>query len=110
MNMMKNANLIQELPKVPLGNTGLMVSRLSFGTGSNGWQGRSNQSELGINQLANLLQLGYEHGVNFWDSADAYGTHPHIARALQDIPRSEVVILTKTMSQKAERVSGVGGP
>ena len=104
--MTNNANLIDELPKAALGNTGLNVSRLSFGTGSNGWQGRSNQSELGIDQLASLLQLAYEHGVNFWDSADAYGTHPHIARALQHIPRSEVVILTKTLSQKAKQVSG----
>ena len=103
--MTNNANLIDELPKVALGSTGLNVSRLSFGTGSNGWQGRSNQSELGIDQLASLLQLAYEHGVNFWDSADAYGTHPHIARALKNIPRSEVVILTKTLSQKAKRVS-----
>jgi len=103
--MTNNTNLIEVLPKVALGNTGLEVSRLSFGTGSNGWQGRSNQSELGINQLASLLQLAHEHGVNFWDSADAYGTHPHIAKALQHIPRSEVVILTKTLSQKAKRVS-----
>lgn len=103
--MTNNANLIDALPKIALGNTGLNVSRLSFGTGSNGWQGRSNQSELGIDQLASLLQLAYQHGVNFWDSADAYGTHPHIARALQHIPRSEVVILTKTLSQKAKQVS-----
>ena len=103
--MSNNANLINELPKVALGNTGMNVSRLSFGTGSNGWQGRSNQSELGVDQLASLLQLAYEHGINFWDSADAYGTHPHIARALHHIPRSEVVILTKTLSQKAEHVS-----
>jgi predicted aldo/keto reductase-like oxidoreductase len=106
IKMTNNANLIEELPKVVLGDTGLEVSRLSFGTGSNGWQGRSNQSDLGIDQLASLLQLAYEHGVNFWDSADAYGTHPHIARALQYIPRSEVVILTKTLSQKAKQVSG----
>ena len=103
--MTNNANLIKELPKVELGNTGLDVSRLSFGTGSNGWQGRSNQSDLGVENLASLLTLAYQHGINFWDSADAYGTHPHIASALQDIPRSEVVILTKTLSQKADRVS-----
>ena len=95
---------IGTLPKIELGNTGLKVSRLSFGTGSNGWQGRSDQSDLGIPRLANLLQTAYDYGVNFWDTADAYGTHPHIARALEYIPRNEVVILTKTLSQKAERV------
>ena len=33
---------------VALGKTGLNVSRLSIGTGSNGWNGRSNQTDLGL--------------------------------------------------------------
>jgi aryl-alcohol dehydrogenase-like predicted oxidoreductase len=96
---------MKTLPQVELGNTGLMVSRLSFGTGSNGWQGRSDQSDLGVDELAGLLQLSYDHGINFWDTADAYGTHPHIARALQNIPREEVVILTKTLSKNGNQVA-----
>ena len=104
--MTKNLNPIEILPKVELGNTGLKVSRLSFGTGSNGWQGRSDQSDLGVDKLAGLLQRAYDHGVNFWDTADAYGTHPHIAKALQNIPRNKLIILTKTLSQKADQVSG----
>lgn len=102
--MTNNLEPIYEIPKVMLGNTGLEVSRLAFGTGSNGWQGRSDQSDLGIKKLISLLQLAYGYGVNFWDTADAYGTHPHIAKALQNIPRKEVVILTKTLSQKADQV------
>lgn len=105
-NMTNNTNPIEALPKVALGNTGLEVSRLSFGTGSNGWQGRSDQSDLGVEKLADLLQMAYDHGVNFWDTADAYGTHPHIAKALQNIPRNKLVILTKTLSKKADQVSG----
>lgn len=103
--MTNNTVQIGTLPKVELGNTGLQVSRLSFGTGSNGWGGRSDQSDLGVNKLAGLLQMAYEYGVNFWDTADAYGTHPHIARSLQNIPREGVVILTKTMSRNAKQVS-----
>jgi aryl-alcohol dehydrogenase-like predicted oxidoreductase len=90
---------------VDFGKTGLKVSRLSVGTGTNGGGHRSEQTALGIDGLANLLRQAYDHGVNFWDSADGYGSHPHIARALQGIPRDAVVLTTKTMSRTAREVA-----
>lgn len=90
---------------VEFGRTGLRVSRLAFGTGTNGWGGRSEQSALGLEGLASLLRLAYDCGVTFWDAADGYGTHRHIARALQGIPRESVVIATKTTAQRAEQVT-----
>lgn len=90
---------------VKFGQTGLNVSRLAFGTGTAGWGGRSEQTNLGVDKLASLLRLAYDHGVNFWDAADDYGSHPHVARALQGIPREGVVIATKTMSRDAARVT-----
>jgi aryl-alcohol dehydrogenase-like predicted oxidoreductase len=90
---------------VDFGKTGLRVSRLAFGTGTHGWAGRSDQTALGVDGLARLLRLAHDHGVNFWDAADEYGSHPHIARALQGIPRHEVVIATKTTSRSAEQVT-----
>jgi aryl-alcohol dehydrogenase-like predicted oxidoreductase len=90
---------------VHFGKTGLRVSRLAFGTGTHGWAGRSEQTDLGVDRLASLLRLAYDNGVNFWDAADAYGSHPHIARALQGIPRDEVVIATKTTSRSTQQVT-----
>ena len=90
---------------VDFGQTGLKVSRLGIGTGTNGWAGRSEQTALGLDGLADLLRLAYDHGVNFWDAADAYGSHRHIARALQGIPRDRVVITTKTTSRTAKEVT-----
>jgi aryl-alcohol dehydrogenase-like predicted oxidoreductase len=90
---------------VDFGKTGLRVSRLAFGTGTHGWGGRSDQTDLGVDKLASMLQLAYDHGVTFWDAADTYGSHPHVARALQGIPRHEVVIATKTTSRSAEQVA-----
>jgi aryl-alcohol dehydrogenase-like predicted oxidoreductase len=90
---------------VDFGHTGLEVSRLSIGTGTGGWGGRSEQTALGVEGLADLLRLAYDHGVNFWDAADEYGSHPHIARALRGIPRDTVVIATKTASRSAETVT-----
>jgi len=90
---------------VTLGNTGLTVSRLAFGTGTSGFGGRSEQSALGVDGLARLLQESYERGITFWDAADGYGTHPHLARALQAVPRERVVIATKTMSRSKKDAS-----
>jgi len=89
---------------VDFGQTGLKVSRLSMGTGTNGWGHRSEQTALGLDGLAKLLRLAYDHGVTFWDSADQYGSHPHIARALRGIPRDAVVIATKTSARTATDV------
>jgi len=95
---------------VSLGRTGLQVSRLALGTGTHGWAHRSEQTGLGLDGLANLLRMAYDQGVSFWDSADQYGSHPHVARALQGIlkqgcPRESVVIATKTSSRKGKEVT-----
>jgi aryl-alcohol dehydrogenase-like predicted oxidoreductase len=90
---------------VDFGSTGLRVSRLSFGTGTAGWGGRSEQTDLGVERLANLMRLAYDHGVNFLDAADEYGSHPHVARVLQGIPRDGVVIATKTYSRTGQAVT-----
>jgi aryl-alcohol dehydrogenase-like predicted oxidoreductase len=90
---------------VAFGETGLRVSRLSIGTGTHGFGGRSEQTGLGLEGLANLLRLAYERGVNFWDTADGYGSHAHVARALRHIPRDRVVIATKTMSRSDRAVA-----
>jgi hypothetical protein len=90
------------MEQVPFGSTGLTVSRLAFGTGSHGWDHRSEQTDLGIEGLARLLCAAYDAGVTFWDGADMYGSHPHLARALQTVPRDRVVITTKTLASTRE--------
>ncbi|MBB29038.1 MAG: aldo/keto reductase [Gemmatimonadetes bacterium] len=82
-----------------LGNTGIEVSRLCFGTGTNGWNGRSNQTDLGLKGLSDLLNYGYSQGINFWDSADQYGSHPHVADALKRVERGSVVVASKTCAK-----------
>jgi 1-deoxyxylulose-5-phosphate synthase len=83
--------------RVLLGKTGIEVSRMAMGTGTNGYGGSSNQTrKLGLKGLADLLKAGYDKGVFFWDSADQYGTHPHVKEALKMVPREKVVLLSKT--------------
>jgi aryl-alcohol dehydrogenase-like predicted oxidoreductase len=45
---------------------------------------------------AALLVHAFKQGVFFWDTSDDYGTHPHVAHALRQVPRNEVVICSKT--------------
>lgn len=90
---------------VNFGNTGLVVSRLSMGTGTNGWAHHSEQTALGPEGLSTLLRQSYELGINFWDTADQYGSHEHIARALKSVPRDKVVIATKTNSHSERAVA-----
>ena len=86
---------------VTLGNTGIKTSRLAMGTGTFGVGHSSHQSSLGVKGLADLLLNGYDKGLRFFDSADAYGTHPHVAEALKHIPRDKVAVLTKSKARDA---------
>jgi predicted aldo/keto reductase-like oxidoreductase len=45
-------------------------------------------------------------GVFFWDTSDDYGTHPHVARALRQVRRDQVVIASKTC-EPAEAVQRI---
>src|SRR4051812_47572300 len=85
---------------VVLGKTGIKTSRLAMGTGTVGTGGHSHQSSLGVKGLSDLLLNGYENGLRFFDAADAYGSHPHVAEALKHVPRDKVTVLTKTWSRE----------
>ena len=75
-----------------LGRSGLTVSTLCFGTGYMGGP---------VADGARLLARAYELGVTFWDTSDDYGTHPHVARALRDVGRDDIVVTTKTYASTA---------
>lgn len=83
--------------RVKLGPMRVEVSRLAQGSGTNGAGGSSNQTrKLGLEGLADLWKAAYDNGVTFFDSADQYGTHPHLKLALKGLPREKVAVLTKT--------------
>jgi aryl-alcohol dehydrogenase-like predicted oxidoreductase len=84
---------------VPLGSTGIKTSRLAMGTGTVGSGHHSNQTALGIKGLSDLLLNGYDHGLRFFDAADSYGSHPHVAEALKHVQRDKVTVLTKTWAR-----------
>ncbi len=100
------ANALPALPRkftaadtVTLGKTGITTSRLAMGTGTVGSGHHSHQTALGVKGLSDLLLNGHDNGLRFFDAADAYGSHPHVAEALKHIPRDKVTVLTKTWAR-----------
>jgi predicted aldo/keto reductase-like oxidoreductase len=90
---------------VALGPAKVKLSRLAMGTGTRGGRASSNQTrQLGIDGLSDLFWYGYDNGLTFWDSADSYGSHPHVRHALSKVKREKVTIMTKTRARTADEM------
>jgi predicted aldo/keto reductase-like oxidoreductase len=78
---------------VALGNSGVKVTRLAFGTGTN--NGRV-QRELGQEEFTKLVRHAYDQGIRFFESAESYpGMHQMLGIALKGIPRENYRLMTK---------------
>jgi len=86
---------------VTLGKSGIKTSRLAMGTGTVGAGHHSHQTALGMDGLPRLLLNGYDNGLRFFDAADSYGSHPHVAEALKHVDRTKVTVLTKSWARSA---------
>lgn len=90
--------------QVVLGATGIKVSRLAMGSGTHGSGGSSDQTRLGLSAFASVLVHGFDQGLTFFETADAYGAHPHVAQAIRQVGRQNVTVLTKSAAQTAAGV------
>jgi aryl-alcohol dehydrogenase-like predicted oxidoreductase len=86
---------------ITLGSTGIKTSRLAMGTGTVGYDHHSNQTALGVKGLSELLLNGYDRGLRFFDAADSYGSHAHVAEALKHVQRDKVTVLSKSWARDA---------
>jgi len=80
---------------VTLGKSGVRVTRLAQGTGFNGSARSSEHTRIGMKAFTSLVRRDIELGVTFMDTADLYGSHQYLRRALDGIPRERYTILTK---------------
>ncbi len=78
------------MQRVQLGARGPHVSRLCFGTLTMG----PLQRNLSAEQGGALIAYAAAHGVDFVDTAEIYGTYPHIREALRSYP--DLRICTKS--------------
>jgi predicted aldo/keto reductase-like oxidoreductase len=85
---------------VTLGNSGVKVSRLAFGTGTS--SGRV-QRELGQDQFTRLVRHAYDRGVRFFETAESYTGMPEmLAIALKGLPRDSYMLMTKYTTKGTE--------
>jgi aryl-alcohol dehydrogenase-like predicted oxidoreductase len=78
---------------VVLGDSGVKVTRLAFGTGSMSGQV---QRDLGQEAFTRTVRYAYDNGVRFFETAESYGDmHRMLGIALQGIPRDSYRIMSK---------------
>ncbi|MDX1283552.1 MAG: aldo/keto reductase [Draconibacterium sp.] len=83
--------------EVQLGKRGMQVPRLAMGTGSYGWKKTSAQKKLGEKEFVKVAMHAYDRGIRFMETADMYGTHQFVGKAMQNMDREKVTLLTKIM-------------
>jgi aryl-alcohol dehydrogenase-like predicted oxidoreductase len=82
---------------VTLGKSNVKVTRLAFGTGSNG--GRV-QRELGQDAFTRLVRHAYDQGIRFFETAESYGEmHKMLGIALKGVPRDTYKLMSKVTTR-----------
>src|SRR5208283_663601 len=80
--------------RVRLGRSGLVVSRLAFGT----WQLGGDWGPTDTAAALDAIRRAADEGVTLFDTAQAYGfgqSEQLLSAALRGVPRDQVVIATK---------------
>lgn len=78
--------------QVTLGQTGIRLSRLGMGTGSNSGE---IQHELGREGFNSLVKYAYDQGITYFDCAQAYKTFEWLGGAIKGMPREKLFIQSK---------------
>lgn len=95
-----------------LGKSGLLVSELCFGTMTFGGEGYWKVvGELPFEQAKRLVDMAWDGGINFFDSADVYSygqAEELLGKALKDKKRDSVVIATKVRGRMSKEINDVG--
>ncbi|MFO7636571.1 MAG: aldo/keto reductase [Clostridia bacterium] len=86
------------MDKVRFGNTSLQVPSLCFGSLTIG----PLQAGYSVEKGAKIICHAFEQGMNFIDTAELYGTYPHIQKAAEWFP-GEFVVSTKSYAYSKEQ-------
>ena len=90
--------------QVTLGNTGIKLSRLGFGLGSN--NGRT-QLAGGKDAFVDLVHYAYDQGITYLDTAESYVTYGVIADAIKGLPREKLYIQSKMERPSADALAAI---
>ena len=90
--------------QVALGKTGLKLSRLGFGTGSNSG---NVQHDLGQEAFNKLIRYAYDQGITYFDCAQSYRTFEWIKDAIKGLPREKLFIQSKVPGKPDEVLAAI---
>ncbi|MGD0259737.1 MAG: aldo/keto reductase [Verrucomicrobiota bacterium] len=90
--------------QVTLGKTGLKLSRLGFGTGSNSG---NVQYALGRETFNKLIRYAYDQGITYFDCAQAYKTFEWIGGAIKGLPREKLFLQSKVPGKPDEVLAAI---
>jgi 1-deoxyxylulose-5-phosphate synthase len=90
--------------QVPLGKTGLKVSRLGFGAGSNSG---NVQHALGQEAFNSLIRYAYDQGITYFDCAQSYRTFDWLGAAIKSLPREKIFIQSKIPGQPQDVLAAI---
>jgi len=83
---------------VTLGKSGVAVTRLAFGTGT---QSGRVQRELGQEEFTRTVRYAYDQGIRFFETAESYGDmHRMLGIALKGIPRDSYRLMSKATTRE----------
>ena len=85
--------------QMTLGKTGIKLSRLGFGTGSD--SGRE-QTAIGRDGFTRLIHYAYDQGITYIDTAESYRTFEWISDAVKGLPREKLFIQSKVDGKPAD--------
>jgi len=90
--------------QVALGKTGLKLSRLGFGTGSNSG---NVQFALGQENFNTLIRYAYDQGITYFDCAQSYRTFEWMKGAIKGLPREKLFIQSKIPGQPEQVLAAI---
>jgi 1-deoxyxylulose-5-phosphate synthase len=82
--------------QVTLGKTGIKLSRLGMGVGSNSGQ---TQYDLGREGFNSLVRYAYDQGITYFDCSQTYRTFEWLGSAIKGLPREKLFIQSKIPGQ-----------
>jgi predicted aldo/keto reductase-like oxidoreductase len=83
--------------RVTLGKSGMQVTRLAFGTGTNNGHV---QAALGQQEFTRLVRYAYDRGIRFFETAEAYATPGMLGEALKGLPRESYQVMNKVTTDE----------
>ncbi|XP_050307122.1 uncharacterized protein LOC126743899 [Anthonomus grandis grandis] len=97
-----DANVIKKMPYLPLGDTNMLVSKLSLGTGGFSYF----YGDYNIEECKKTVYEAIKSGINFIDTGPWYGhgeSESILGMCLEGIPRSAYYLATKVGRYEKER-------